>query len=368
MNKNIAYFFPINSRYKRLNSEEYFPNEFFYSYFSLKKKNYKIDIFDSRINPINFRLKILSIIEKIRNRIINLSYSKSIILNYKKKIQNIDIIFSFHDSFSYSIAKYKKHINNTNLKLCCGFMGLSDMENRANKIFKKKIKNNIIDLINNIDHVFFFSSEDRNRSCKKYLIDINKTSIIPFGIDTNFWIPDVNNKENYLLSVGSDFNRDYNTLINAIPLNYKCIIISKIKIQIKNNYNIEILKGSYGDSLLDDKDIKKFYQKCKYLIITTHNVFQPSGQSVILQAMSCGAIVIFTKTKSKWYLPYLKHKKNCIIVDCYQSQQIKNYISYLDQNSSLRKKISINAINTIKQNYKSSNMDQYIENLISMNE
>ena len=367
MSKNIAFFFPFNSRYIRLNSKNHFPNEFFYSYFNLKKKNFKIDIFDSRENPKKLELKLLSIFEKLRNRIINLSYSKSIIYNYKKKLQHIDVLFSFHDSFSLSVARYRQHLKNNNIKLCCGFMGLSDLETRANKIFRKNVKKNIIDLLKNIDHIFFFSNEDRYESCKKYLIDIKKTSIIPFGVDTNFWQPNNNDRDDFLLSIGSDFNRDYETLVDSIPLNYKCSIISRMQVNIKKNYNIQILRGSYGDNLIDDNEIKNFYQKCKYLIITTHDVFQPSGQSVILQAMSCGAVVIFTKTKSKWYMPHLKHKENCIMVDCYQKNQIKKYISLLDNDSDLRKKISKNAINTIEQHYKSSNMNQYIEKLISIN-
>ena len=35
--------------------------------------------------------------------------------NYKKKLQHIDVLFSFHDSFSLSVAKYRQHLKNNNI-------------------------------------------------------------------------------------------------------------------------------------------------------------------------------------------------------------------------------------------------------------
>ena len=81
------------------------------------------------------------------------------------------------------------------------------------------------------------------------------------------------------------------------------------------------------------------------------DVYQPSGQSVTLQAMSCGKVVILTSTKGIWSPKILKHRYNCYLVPPYSEVAIENAICELTKNKSLRDKIGKNARTTVLKHY-----------------
>ena len=77
----------------------------------------------------------------------------------------------------------------------------------------------------------------------------NKTSVFNFGVDvTDFWYKDEgNSNEEYdVFSVGSDKHRDY-SLLNGLNLNYKFLILTKLKVNFdlkKFSSNIWFKRGT----------------------------------------------------------------------------------------------------------------------------
>src|SRR4029453_17533945 len=59
-------------------------------------------------------------------------------------------------------------------------------------------------------HCFFFGPADREFAIKTYGFARDRTSVIGFGVDTEFWRPmqDVA-VEDFVVAVGQDLNRDY---------------------------------------------------------------------------------------------------------------------------------------------------------------
>ena len=55
---DIALCFPAQSRINRLNNQSFnnIPKDFFYGYFYLKSKNYKVEILDTRIKEKNLKI------------------------------------------------------------------------------------------------------------------------------------------------------------------------------------------------------------------------------------------------------------------------------------------------------------------------
>ena len=119
----------------------------------------------------------------------------------------------------------------------------------------------------------------------------------PFGIDVNFWKPSIKNETNekFILSIGNDSHRDWETLIKAWSSKFPNLkIITNHKIKTKKK-NIKILNSNWNTKKISDQEILKFYNLCDFVIIPLKNTIQPSGQSVCLQAMACNKIVVMSK-------------------------------------------------------------------------
>ncbi len=130
--------------------------------------------------------------------------------------------------------------------------------------------------------------------------NLSETIEVPFGVDTDFWSP-ANFEESYVLSVGNDSRRDYETLIAAAE---QCALPVKILTSCSMPpalpSNVSVLRGSWKNPVLDDAELLHLYRKARLVVIPLHECIQPSGQSVALQAMACGKPVILTRTRGLW--------------------------------------------------------------------
>ena len=61
-----------------------------------------------------------------------------------------------------------------------------------------------------------------------------------------------------------------------------------------------IKKGNWSKNLISDTELKKYYLSAKLVIVPLKNSFQPSGQSVGLQAISTNTPLLITKTDGFW--------------------------------------------------------------------
>ena len=93
------------------------------------------------------------------------------------------LIVSFSDGLSLSLGT----LRNRQIKTLGCFHRLSELENKSN-IFINIWSNQLIKKsLNRLDHIAFFGPADREYAINKYKINKEKTSIILFGVDTNFW-------------------------------------------------------------------------------------------------------------------------------------------------------------------------------------
>ena len=76
-------------------------------------------------------------------------------------------------------------------------------------------------------------------------------------------------------------------------------IVSKNVDTYKFGPNVTVHNGSWRSEELDDILLES-YINSSLTILPIKETFQPSGQSVSLQSMSCGTPVMITKTKGFW--------------------------------------------------------------------
>ena len=358
--KIISVCFPAAPRLLRKLTSNY-PKEFYYGTSELKKI-FNIEFVNSRASPSTVFLKLLLFFEKIYNRFTNFGIYKTRILQNLKHISRSDMIISFNDAYSINLGLfYPKKFNQKTIGV---FQGLSDFENRIPFFFVSYFNKLLKKSLNSLDHCLFLGEADLKNIKKKFNLTNNKISQFIFGIDEKFWTPNNNIKETIdILCVGSDLNRDYK-ILKHISSSIKIKLITSLKIDLKKFKNIEQVTGNFHDSKITDEQLRKYYQSSKIVLIPTKNVFQPSGQSVALQAMSCGKTVLMSKTKGIFNKKKLKNMKNIVFFEVGSSHSMNKKITLLLNDKSLRKNIGKLARNTVIKNFTVNHMSYCLKKII----
>ena len=124
-----------------------------------------------------------------------------------------------------------------------------------------------------------------------------------FGVDDSFWtLPEDSIQREGLLAVGNDSRRDFLTLVEAakfLPEIRFTIITRRAKPRILPP-NVEWRRGDWKEAPLTDQELRALYQQVACVVVPLEECIQPSGQSVAMQAMMCGAPVVHTKTAGWW--------------------------------------------------------------------
>ena len=364
--KAITYVFGAG-RLSKLNSNLIKAKEFFYGYQYLAKNN-DLEIIEMEF-PNNSNNQYLNYIDKILRKITKLPiYTKDILYrkNYKILRKTKKLIITT-DLLALSILPFLIFVKLFNkLDVFVIVMGLFGRQ--PNNSIIKFFQNIYIELLNTITKNFIFLGNGEYKNA----ISLNpkksrKFKFLPFCIDTDFWKPKNNpsSKKEGVLFIGNDGKRDFK-LVEKIAESLPEINFTFITSQIKETSlnNVKLIKGSWGEEILTDEEIRKYYQNSRLTIIPLIESLQPSGQSVALQSMSCGTPVMISDTKGFWDKEQFVHSRNIIFVkenktDLWVSKIKKYYFS-----DELLNNLSINGVLTINNKFKLSRFDKNLEEII----
>lgn len=124
-----------------------------------------------------------------------------------------------------------------------------------------------------------------------------------FGVDAEFWTSaPASATRRGVLAVGNDGRRDYTTLVAAarsMP-DESFSIISRLEPPAALPANVAWKRGDWREQAVSDEELREFYRSAACIVVPLSESPQPSGQSVAMQAMMCGAPVVHTKTAGWW--------------------------------------------------------------------
>lgn len=351
INKSIKVLF-IFRRKRKERMELYLsgdgPDEMLYglNHFPKDKFDVKFIEGDNESTKSNFVLKF---VQKSITRMIKMGFELDLILSYLGQIKKSDVVIATVDSVGLPLA-FLKRVGVIKTPTIYISQGLSD-----------RILNKSLRFLTRISFIIFYSSilscverflvlgeGAKDPFCNVFKLSKDKVYVLHFGIDNRFWTPNSNKYcEDYILSVGSDLARDYDTLVDAIK-DEKCLIVTRLPVTKK------ILgKKITVDSQFSDIELRTLYRKCRYVVTPLKDVAQPSGQSATLQAMACGKTVILTKTKGLWDSKIMKHLYNCYLVPPGNVSKLREAFDYFDLHPEETRRIGNNALKTIDSHYDS---------------
>lgn len=317
---NITYVYSGN-RKNRYFQKKYEAREFFYGLNIFDNENINLEIIEPKKN--NFPPKIIfRYIDKIFQKIFNLPVYMNTFVSFEnlKILLKTDKLILVNETTFCSLApllwliKLFKRID-----VYVFAMGLYSKKLRFPIL--KKVHFFLIKLFNlTVKKIMFLGEGELKKALKIHKRNKNKFILFPFSIDTDFWNNLHNDKtqiNDNILFVGNDGNRNSELFLEIVDnlkeINF--IAISNIKELLNaERSNLTVIKGSFGSYDLSDTELKQYYLSSKLVILPLKESSQPSGQSVTLQALSCGTQVIISDTEGFWDRKNFKDNKNIYFV------------------------------------------------------
>jgi RimJ/RimL family protein N-acetyltransferase len=188
------------------------------------------------------------------------------------------------------------------------------------------------------DQILYHAEIEKQKLQKLSFLDPAKTTFIAIGSDNKFFKQSQNKtklKNGYIVSVGKDRARDYETLISAakkLP-NFKFVIVCrKLNVQeIDVPPNVQLLFN------IPYKKVNDFYHLAQLVVIPIREMHRSSGQMTLTDCFQAGVPVIISKVVGISHYS-LVNNTNCLLVTPGDSAQLTQAIRSLMTDSILRQK------------------------------
>lgn len=365
----ITYVF-IKGRKEGIDKNNYQARDFYYGCTSFDDKNTKLQIiefYDEKEIKKIF-LKFDYYLSKLFS--LPLYFSRTLSFSNFKTLKNSSKIVLISESTGFSVLPmifiiklFKKP------KISLFVMGL--YSKKLNYPNLKLIHNFLIKLlVSKLDNLFFLGKAELEIA-KKMHKKTKKLQYFPFCIDTEFWQCERNalnfKDKKDILFVGNDGNRDYKLLKNiakSMP-EYNFQLITKYFDSENLDFkNVKVISGEWGNSYLEDVDLRELYCNSRLTIIPLKESTQPSGQSVALQSISAGTPVLITKTEGFWDNDAYEDGKHIFFVEnnsvSVWVEKIKNVYNDLE----MLKKVTNESREKIKDNFDTKHFNHLLKSLI----
>ena len=302
-------------RIERLQQGQETPREFFYGFFELRQAGISAAMLSSAGAVPGALGAAADRIERSFAALTQLGVRPLSMRLQAPSINGAKVAMSYTDGFSLSMGLGTPRYPGRPI-LMGGFHGLSDIEPRANAAVRGMVRSLIARSLAGLDHVFFFGPADRQVAIDRYGLTAERSSVIPFGVDTEFWRPLADQApSDFVVAVGQDRNRDYDLLASA-PGSHPMRIVTRQKVSIPPGAtHVKTSVGDFfGSDSITDEDLRQLYNAARAVVVPIKDVYQPSGYSVTLQAMACGRPVVLSEIRGLWARELLKHEENCLLV------------------------------------------------------
>ena len=341
----------------------------------MKSKFKNIDSIEMLPNEIDLKKHqlLLEFIDKILRKLTNLPFYIHLMFSKKNltKIKKSDLIISTNDRLAISampMILYSK-LRSVNKNFFVIVMGLfSKKRDRKTVAYLQKLFLNFI--IKKINFFIFLGKGEYQLAIEMFPKFKDKFRFIPFGINLDFWNSEKAydpKKNEYLLFVGNDGNRDFDQVVeicnNLKNIEIKIITSQEISNKIKNE-NVEVIYGNWHKSAISDQKLKEYYENALLTFLPIKETYQPSGQSVALQSMSLGIPVAITQTRGFWDIDKFSHMENIVFIENNSTENWTNTINKLLSDKNLLDHISKKSISTVNKHYNQDDFFLKLEQLI----
>ena len=220
-------------------------------------------------------------------------------------------------------------------------------------------------LLHRLGAVIVIGEGERDYLVAQQLASPARVHLVQFGVDMKFWAPTENDSVGeYILAIGNDDGRDYTTLIQAIGSHRLRLHTVRRVTDAPLPPNVTLTRGDWTGQALSDLDLRTMYQGSRFVVTPLKDSTQPQGQSVTLQAMACGKAVILSQTRGLWSRPLMRHLDNCYLVPHSDVHALRAAIDHLEREPALCARIGEEARRSVERHFSSDLMGARIGTIL----
>lgn len=201
-----------------------------------------------------------------------------------------------------------------------------------------------------VNHFFLLSSHQEKYIKHHWNRDANFYNVGQH-VDTEFFYPsEVNSSSDYVLSVGDDAGRDFETLAEAVSLmdsqSAKFILRTKREIMAPEwmMSRITLLKER-----VPFEQLRSLYQMSQFVVVPLHRSRNVSGVGTVLEAMATGKGLIVSDSPT--IRDYVVPNKTAIVVEPNNAKELASAIIHLQKNPDISSRLGMHARQFVLDNY-----------------
>ncbi len=182
------------------------------------------------------------------------------------------------------------------------------------------------------DAVFTFAGEQARYLREKYRTD--RVHFLVQQVDTDFFCAGAGPDEGYLLAVGADVSRDYDTLKRAVAgLDVPLILRTTLVSEDPGRYpNLKVISERQSDA-----GLRELYRRARIVVLPLKDMRHPGGITTLLEAFACGKAVV--ASDSSGVRDYLRHEEHCLVVPCGDADALRSAVDRLLADAPLRERL-----------------------------
>ena len=293
------------------------PTEFFYGSVEMARKGYEIEHYEiDPAAPSDFAERLIRCLWPASARPVKMDPTTlAQAWRLAAELNRADCLVATGGNMAFALAALARFgvIDKPILGIQCGVL------NFRHRFWRRRISGALLRRM----HTLLFGEAELEPMRRFFDLPAETISVNLFGVDTKFWRLDLAAARDIVLAIGNDGRRDFATLVAAaerIPAPVH--IITKLPLPAVLPPNVTHHHGSWHGGELSVERIRELYQRARAVVVPLQASNQPSGQSVTLQAMACGAPVVLTETEGLWSREQMVGGRNVLFVRPNDSAQL----------------------------------------------
>jgi glycosyltransferase involved in cell wall biosynthesis len=203
------------------------------------------------------------------------------------------------------------------------------------------------------DLFIYWSTNQREILAEQLGIPERRLFFVPFGIEMNYFQPREPGVEaSYVLAAGLDRGRDYGTFLTAVAgLDFpvKLVCPSALVAGLTIPPNVELL------GTVDKRRYRDLVQRAAVVVVPVDpEVAYPTGQTVLLNAMSCEVPTVVTGTPA--LSDYTRHGQNTWTVPGNDPEALREGVALVLRDTNLAREIAAGGRRDVESTFNTATM------------
>jgi glycosyltransferase involved in cell wall biosynthesis len=158
----------------------------------------------------------------------------------------------------------------------------------------------------------------------------SKVSVVPYGVDQEFWRPLPVPEDDYICTAGRE-GRDYTTFLSAVGRT-DIRVVAAAASAWSNSVGVnraDPVPTNVSFGKFNYVDLRELYARSRFVVVPLIDLDFQAGITTILEAMACGKAVIVSRTRGQADAGVVQHGVNGLFVTPGNADELTNAINYL---------------------------------------